>query len=400
MARSAPRIALIYDARSKYDLKVMEGVAAYLQEGHHYSVFIEENALKDQRLPDLRSWEGDGIIGNFDDPGIARRVTQARLPVVGFGGGYGGYVAGSAIPYFYTNNKSIATLAADHLLDRGFKHFAYCGYAKSPINGWSQERQDAFENYLRKRAASCATFDRFPRSNHDWATLQRYLGEWLKKLPKPLGVMAANDNRGRQVLEACRAYNIAVPDEIAVVGVDNDELLCRLSSPPLSSVEQGAKGLGYAAAALLEQMIQGHNSRKRHHVFDPTTVVTRQSTDVLAIDDPKVAQAMAFIRGHSSEGIKVPHVVSAVAISRSGLETRFTSALGYSIHTAIGHTKLERVRQLVTETDMPLKQIASESGFKSVQHMTTVFVKSFGQTPGRYRQTSTVLESLPKQSMS
>jgi LacI family transcriptional regulator len=390
MAHPTLRIALIYDARSTYDLKVMSGVAAYLQEGHHYSVFIEENALKDQRLPDLRSWEGDGIIGNFDDPGIARHVTQARLPVVGFGGGYGWYVAGSAIPYFYTNNKAIATLTADHLLDRGFKHFAYCGYPKSPINGWSQERQDAFERYLRTRATSCAIFDRFPRSNHNWAMLQRSLGEWLKKLPKPLGVMAANDNRGRQVLEACRAYDIVVPDEVAVVGVDNDQLLCRLSSPPLSSVEQGAKGLGYAAAALLDQMIQGHNSRKRQYVFDPTTVVTRQSTDILAIDDPKVAQAMTFIREHFSDGIKVPQVVSAVAISRSGLETRFASALGYSIHTAIGNTKLERVRGLVSETDLPLKQIAAEAGFKSVQHMTTLFVRAFGQTPGRYRRLSTI----------
>ncbi len=390
MARSAPRIALIYDARSAYDLKVMEGVAAYLQEGHHYSVFIEENALNDQRLPDLRSWDGDGIIGNFDDPGIALRVTQARLPVVGFGGGYGWYVAGSSIPYFYTNNKAIATLTADHLLDRGFKHFAYCGYPKSRVNGWSQERQDAFENYLRKRATSCATLNSFPRSTHNWAALQRSLGEWLKKLPKPLGIMAANDNRGRQVLEACRAYGIAVPDEVAVVGVDNDELLCRLSSPPLSSVEQGAQGLGYAAAALLDQMIKGHSSRKRHYIFDPTTVVTRRSTDILAIDDPKVAQAMVFIREHSSDGIKVPQVVSAVAISRSGLETRFTTALGYSIHTAIGHARLERVRRLVTETDLPLKQIAAETGFKSVQHMTTLFVRAFGQTPGRYRRTSTI----------
>jgi LacI family transcriptional regulator len=390
MARSAPRIALIYDARSTYDLKVMEGVAAYLQEGHHYSVFIEENALNDQRLPDLRSWDGDGIIGNFDDPGIALRVTQARLPVVGFGGGYGWYVAGSSIPYFYTNNKAIATLTADHLLDRGFKHFAYCGYPKSRVNGWSQERQDAFENYLRKRATSCATLNSFPRSTHNWAALQRSLGEWLKKLPKPLGIMAANDNRGRQVLEACRAYGIAVPDEVAVVGVDNDELLCRLSSPPLSSVEQGAKGLGYAAAALLDQMIKGHGSRKRHYIVDPTAVVTRQSTDILAIDDPKVAQAMVFIREHSSDGIKVPQVVSAVAISRSALETRFTTALGYSIHTAIGHTRLARVRRLVTETDLPLKQIAAETGFKSVQHMTTLFVRAFGQTPGRYRRTSTI----------
>ncbi len=118
MAHSARRIALIYDARLTYDLKVMTGVAAYLQEGHHYSVFIEENALKDQRLPDLRSWEGDGIIADFDDPAIARLVTQSRLPVVGFGGGYGWYVEGS-VPYFYTNNQAIATLAADHLLDRG-----------------------------------------------------------------------------------------------------------------------------------------------------------------------------------------------------------------------------------------------------------------------------------------
>jgi LacI family transcriptional regulator len=137
-------------------------------------------------------------------------------------------------------------------------------------------------------------------------------------------------------------------------------------------------------------MIQGHNLRKRQYVSDPTTVVTRQSTDILAIDDPKVLQAMAFIREHSSDGIKVPQVVSAVAISRSGLETRFASALGYSIHTAIGNTKLERVRRLVSETDLPLKQIAAETGFKSVQHMTSLFVGAFGLTPGRYRRTSTI----------
>src|SRR5260370_32701218 len=119
MARSTPRIALIYDARSTYDLKVMEGVAAYLQEGRHYSVFIEENALKDQRLPDLRSWEGDGIIADFDDPAVARLVTQSRLPVVGFGGGCGWY-AGGGIPDFYTNKKAIAPAAAEHLRHPGF----------------------------------------------------------------------------------------------------------------------------------------------------------------------------------------------------------------------------------------------------------------------------------------
>ena len=389
MPHSTHRIALIYDARLTYDLKVMTGVAAYLQEGHHYSVFIEENALKDQRLPDLRAWEGDGIVADFDDPAVARLVMQSHLPVVGFGGGYGWYAEGS-VPYFYTNNKAIATLAADHLLDRGFKHFAFCGYARSPINGWSQEREEVFVKYIKKEAGSCAVFQDSHRLNHDWAGVQRSLGEWLRKLPKPVGVMAANDNRGRQVLEACRAYELAVPNDVAVIGVDNDELLCRLSSPPLSSVEQGARRLGYAAAAFLDRMMQGRKPRQRHLVIDPVSIVTRQSTDVLAIDEPKVAKAMAFIREHAAESIKVPHVVNAVAISRSGLETRFAAALGYTIRTAIRNTQLERARRLVLETDMPLKQVASETGFRSVQHMTTLFVKTFGQTPGKHRRTLTV----------
>lgn len=386
MSRPVRRVALIYDARLAYDLKVMMGVATYLQERAHYSVYIEENALKDQRLPDLRSWEGDGIIADFDDPAVARLVVQSRLPAVGFGGGYGWYVEGSSIPYFYTNNKAIATLAADHLLDRGFKYFAYCGYPRSPINGWAEERQEAFANHIAKRGFPCAVFEGQHKSTRQWAAVQRSLGNWLRKLPKPVGVMSANDNRGRQVLEACRAFELKVPAEVAVIGVDNDELLCKLSSPPLSSVEQGARKLGYAAGALLDEIMESRRPRQRHFVIDPTGVVTRHSTDVLAIEDPKVAQAMAFIREHACDRIKVPHVVGAVAISRSGLETRFTSALGYTIRTAIRRTQLERARRLVFDTEMPLKQVAAETGFKSVQHMTTIFAEAFGKTPAKYRQ--------------
>jgi LacI family transcriptional regulator len=378
-------VALIYDARLAYDLQVMTGVAAYLQEGHYYSIFIEENALKDQRLPDLRSWAGDGIIADFDDPAVARLVVQSRLPTVAFGGGYGWYAANSSIPYFYTNNERIAVLAAEHLAERGFRHFAYCGYAATPINGWSAERETAFRAHVERLGRRCEVFEDRRRRPHQWASLQRAIGEWLRKLPKPVGVMAANDNRGRQVLEACRAYDLAVPDEIAVIGVDNDELLCRLSAPPLSSVEQGARGLGYAAAALLDEMMAGRRSRQRRFVIDPKGVVTRHSTDVLAIGEPKVAQAMAFIREHAARGIKVPDVVAAVAISRSGLESRFASVLGYTIRTAIRRTQLERARHLVQETEMPLKQVAAESGFKSIQHMTTVFVKAFGRTPATFR---------------
>jgi len=386
MAPRIRRVALIYDARRVYDLKVMMGVASYIRERPQFSVYIEENALKDQRLPDLRSWQGDGIIADFDDPAIARLVQQARLPAVGFGGGYGWYAERSSIPYFYTNNRAIAMLAAHHLLERGFNSFGYGGYPRSPINGWSEEREQAFVKCLEKYDQPCAVFHGHDRSMRQWPVVQRSLGEWLRQLRKPVGIMAANDNRGRQILEACRTYELRVPDEVAVIGVDNDELLCRLSSPQLTSIEQGASKLGYAAAALLDQIMSGRKPRQRHFVIDPTGVVTRQSTDVLAIDDPKVAQAMVFIREHACDRIKVPDVVKAVAISRSGLETRFASVLGYTIRTAIRRTQLERARRLIFETDMPLKQVAAETGFKSVQHMTTVFRQGFGQTPASYRQ--------------
>ena len=158
MTRPTRRIALIYDARLTYDLKVMTGVAAYLQEGHHYSVYIEESALKDQRLPDLRSWAGDGIIADFDDPAVARLVMQSRLPAVAFGGGYGWYEKGSPIPYFYANNQGVARLAADHLLERGFRHFAFCGYARTAINGWSHEREEAFVAHIKRQGGGCAVF--------------------------------------------------------------------------------------------------------------------------------------------------------------------------------------------------------------------------------------------------
>lgn len=384
--RHPKRIALIYDARLAYDLKVMTGVAAYQQQGGDYSVYIEENALRDQRLPDLRAWKGDGIIADFDDPKIARAVVHSRLPVVGFGGGYGWYLPKSRIPYFFPNNEAVSHLAATHLLDRGLRHFAYCGYAHTPINGWSEEREKSFSEAINRAGYSCSVYRGRYKRTRQWVSVQNSLGKWLLSLQKPLGVMAANDNRARQVLETCRAFNLKVPQEVAVIGVDNDELLCQLSSPLLTSIEQGAKRIGYEAAALLDEMMQGRKPSELHYVTQPVGVVTRRSTDIFAIDDPKVAQAIGFISEHAVEGIKVRDVVNAVAISPSGLEHRFKSALGYTIRASIRRVQLECARRLITDTTLPLKQVAAKSGFKSVQHLTTLFGKAFGHPPGEYRK--------------
>src|ERR1700722_6090101 len=335
------RVALIYDATRAYDLKVVTGVAAYLQGGSGWSIYIEETPLKDQRLPDLRSWKGDGVIANFDDQRVAKAVIQSRLPAVAFGSGYGWYGPKTHIPYFFTNNQAIARLAAEHFLDRGFSHFAYCGYPRTPINGWSEERELAFRKQLRDRRFECHVYRARQTADGGREPAQQALRVWLESLPKALALMAATDNRGRQVLEACRSSGLRVPGEVAVIGVDNDELLCRLSTPLLTSIEQGARRIGYEAAGLLDRIMSGERPRYRRFVIDPLGVVTRRSTDIFAAQDPLVERAMAFVRDRASEGIKVPDVVKAVAVSRSWLELCFKVSVGRTLHGAIRHVQLD-----------------------------------------------------------
>ena len=388
VARSrSRRIALIYDARSAYDTKVMAGIATYLHEAVGWNVYIEENALKDQRLPDLGTWKGDGIIANFDHPRVAAAVVKSRLPAVGFGSGYGWYPPASEIPYFFTNNVAITALAADHFVSKGLRHFAFCGYPASRINGWSSERQDSFKAELARRGYPCKVYPAKTATEATWVSLHRSLDAWLRSLPKPVGILASNDIRGRQILESCRDCSLRVPENVAVLGVDNDELLCSLSSPLLSSIEQGAKRLGYEAAKLLDSLMSKPASlRSRKNVIDPFGVVARASTDVLAIEDPHLAKAMTFISHHFADGISVEDVVAAGGLSRSGMEKKFRASLRFSIGSAIRRFQLERARELILTTNLPLKEIAANLSYPSVQHMTTIVRRAFGHPPARLRQ--------------
>lgn len=381
------RVALIYDAKLPYSVKVMEGVAAYLHaNGYCWSIFIEENALHDQRLPELRTWKGDGIIADFDGPKVARQILRSGIAAVGFGSGFGWYKPSSRIPYFYSDNQAVARLVADHLLERGFRHFAYYGYRKGPITGFSAARAEAFER--RVRLAGCRLRVHLgPYTDHRrWESLQQQLRDWLESLPKPIGLMAANDKAARHVLEACRASGIRVPEEIAVVGVDNDEMLCQLCNPPLSSVEQGARRLGYQAASLLERMMSGRRrSARRGYVVPPEGIVVRRSSEVIAVDDPGVRAALRFIRERACRPMGVADVAAAVGWSRSKLERHFQRVLRRTIHDEIRRVRLQEVRRLVGSTDEPLKNIAAQCGFRTVQHMTGVFRQFVGVTPAVYR---------------
>jgi len=382
-------VALIYDAKLPYDLKVISGIALYVQEGADFITYIEEDALKNQRLPDLRSWRGDGIIADFDDPGVADAVLRSRLPAVGFGGGYGWYSPDSGIPYFFNDQSMIGQLAADHLLERGFRNFGYCGYVRDPKNLWNGERQQSFAARVASRGFHCSVYRPLHKTARDWNSVLASLGSWLRSLPKPVGVMGANDRRAHHVLEACRAYQLRVPEEVAVIGVDNDEILCQLSSPALSSIEQDAKGIGHEAAALLDRMMRGKKPRQQHIIVKPIGVVTRKSTNIFAIDDAAVLEGMRFINSHAHEGIKAADIVSALAISRSSLETHFKARMGYTLHEVIRKVQLDSARHMILETNLAIKQVAANTGFKTVQHMTSLFGKAFGLTPAKYRKQMT-----------
>jgi len=377
-------VALIIDASQPYDRKIVQGVAAYARQSGRWSIYLEECGR--QKIPDLRRWSGDGVIADFDDLRVARAVRRLKIPVVGIGGGYGGYDPRSGIPYFASNEKEIARLAAQHLLDRGLTNLAFCGFPPTATNRWSEVRMKSFEAYAARAGRPCWTYTGRHRTPRDWDRLQRGLADWLSGLPKPLGVMACDDARARHVLEACRRLGLRVPDDVALIGVDNNEMLCELSPTPLSSVEQGLRRMGFEAAALLDRLMAGRKPSRLRYVIDPESVVTRRSTDVLAVDDPDVAAALRFVRDRACDDIGVPDVAEAIHVSRSTLERRFKAMMGRTVHAEIQRVRIERARQLTAATDLPLKQIAQQSGFRHLTYLTSLFRRRIGQTPAQYRR--------------
>ena len=383
-SRGIRRIALIYDAKLPFDRNVMSGVASYVRESGNFNIYIEENPVSSQKLPYLKSWHGDGILADFDDPGVAAAASRSGVPVVGFGCSW--HSRNLSVPYFYSNQSAVAEMAADHLLERGFQHFAFCGLSPSPLNRWSEERQKAFVTRLQSRGIDCHVYQDSQKTPRHWDSVLNSVGLWVKSLPKPVGILAANDKRARDILEACQLQHLHVPDDVGVIGVDNDELFRELSHPQLTSVEQDARRIGYEAIALLDRMMAGETSPQRHFIIAPIGVRVRRSTDVLASDDRLVAKTLTVIKSDASDGISVRDIVNSLAVSRSSLEAHFKAATGCTVHATIRKVQLEQARRLIFNTTFAIKEIAAETGFKSVQHMTTLFRKAFGQTPARYRK--------------
>lgn len=387
------RIAMLANVSRRYDRRAACGVASYAREHEHWSLYIEEDPFL--KLPPLEDWDGDGIIANFDEHRVALAVSGLKIPVVGIGSGRGWYDPRSRIPYFTTDNAAIGRLAAEHFFDCGFSRLAFFGHSSNRRYAWSEEREQAFIQRARAGGAACAVFHDKSLGVEHWVRQFDELAGWLENLEKPVGVFACTDIRGRQILETCRMMGIHVPDAVAVIGVDNDEMICELTSPRLSSIEQGSLRMGYEAAALLDRLIVRGRPKKLRHVISPEGLVARESTDVLACPDTDLAAAIRFVRRHACDPIGVADVLDAVPLSRSTLEKRFLVALGRTIHAEIHRVQMEQAKRLLSHTTLLVKQIARRCGFRYVSAFNRVFCQHTGLTPARYRRAKAASGAFP-----
>lgn len=377
-SRTLRRVAVVIEASNAYARGLLAGIHAHVREHEPWTLFLPEHGRGRPPLEALARWHGDGLIARIETPAIARAVADLRqsqrLHVVDVSAAR--LVPG--VPYVETDDAAIAAAAAEHFFERDFRQVAFLGDRRFQ---WSANRRDAFVAAATAKGMAVDVF-RHGRGYDDDTAVEA----WLAGLPKPVAVFCCYDIRGRQVLAACRSAGISVPDEVAVLAVDDDELLCVLSSPPLSSVIPDAVGAGRLAADLLDRLMRGETLDREEWLLPPVGISTRQSTDVLAIDDDLVVAAVRYIRDHAGRGLRVAGLLKAMGMTRRELETRFTRRVGHTPHEEILRVQFRRVEQLLRETDLPLAEIAARTGFRHAEYMTVAFNRRHGLPPSAWRK--------------
>lgn len=383
-----PKIIVLIEADRGFGRELLSGIAKYSRLHGPWSFYREPPFFRDlgrkkKILHRIRNWGADGIITRF--VAEIEDIVATGVPTVVAASTNEGIPPGILnSPTISTNNVAAGEMAAEHLLERGFTRFAYCGFEEIQ---WSVKRGESFASKVRQAGHETNIYKRSKsRALRSWDAEQALVADWLRSLPKPIGLMTCTDDRSQQVVEACKLVGSNVPEDVAIIGVDNDRLVCNLSSPPLSSVALAAERAGYEAAELLDKLMSGTSMAKQKIIIQPTHVVARQSTDILAIEDSEVAKAVGFIRENARETIQVQDVVDAVALSRRGLEKRFRRILGRSVLAEIRRVRVGHVARMLVETNLPVSQIALALDFDGVDHIARYFRREKGLSPLKYRK--------------
>ena len=378
------KIALLFNANKVYDRQVVEGIGQYIQASQcMWDIFVEDEFIYHTNT--INQLSIDGIIADFDDPKTVELLQHTLIPSIAVGSSYKQVDFYPHFPYVATDNAALVEMALSHLQEKGLSQFAFYGLQVNTHKHWSIERRDAFVELMEKNHYPIYLYEGVQVHAQNWLEEQQKLIVWLKSLPSHTGIIAVTDARARHLLQGCEYSKIAVPEELCVIGIDNEELIQYLSRVSLSSVEQGAREIGYQAAKLLHKLLNGQKAPSTPILIPPITVHTRNSTDYRSLSDPLVIQAMHYIRHRACHGIKVEQVLDHLEISRSNLEQRFKNEMDRTIHQVIHEEKIARAKNLLEQTDISIQEIADICGYPSVQYFYSVFKKEFEMTPKEFR---------------
>jgi LacI family transcriptional regulator len=387
--KQMPQVAVLLPTSVKVCRDMRRGILQYVHRHGPWGLHILEGRQGEQKLIRMKEWGCTGIIGRLYTPELVEVALRADVPLIIMDPKDEFQCPGHPLArhsIVRSDTAAIGRMAADYFLSRKFTHYAYVGEVHGL--GWSATRGEAFAETIRAAGFACHIYGSLPKAEQEDAGLERArLCAWLSALPKPVALLAAMDNRGRQVMDACAWAGIAVPRDTAVLSVDNDDDLCETTTPPMSSIMLDAERASYDAAQVLDGLMRRTTRKRRVITYGPAHVVSRRSTETTQIADAVVVQALEFIAVNACLGIGVPDVVRHVRASRRLAELRFRQTLGHTILEEILRVRLERVCTLLKETNLLIGEITRTCGFDSESHLGTVFRKRFGCTMRDFRKT-------------
>ena len=383
MRQKAPtRVALLLGQDIGYSRRVLSGVLNFA-EAHRLS-WAFHNAPPDIRvLGALERWRPQGIIVHLSDRVLAERLLELGIPMVSVTNS----LSGLRIPFVDVDSEAVGRMAADYFLSLGYRSFAYYGSRKVEF---SRNRERGFRDKLEGLGYPVASLhaDFLPHSpfTQDWSRMDRQTERWIRQLPKPVAILASNDIPGRALCEVCRSLGLKVPEEVAVLGIDNDVSECRMSSPLLSSVELPAEQIGREAMAALCQLMDGKQIERERRTLPPSGVIARSSTDFRATQNEALGRVLRYIDREADRGISVEDVARHCGLSRRTLERGFREELQSTVLEQIQKVRVARAKRLLHETELSIAQVAERSGFGNLRQLDRVFRQYEGETPTAYRQ--------------
>jgi len=380
-----PKIALLVETSREYGRGILRGIIRYQKEHGPWSIYFKPQGLGEPPPKWLHNWRGDGILARINDKRMAKALSTTSAYVVDLRNA----LPSLKFPTVAISNQSVVDLAAEHFIERGYKNFAFCG---TPLgeNRNQDEKGDLFAKLISERKYICHTYQ-YPKVKFkSWDAEQRHIGSWLKALPKPTALLTCHDDKGQQLIDACGRIKLIVPDEIAILGIDNDPFLCNLSSPQLSSIDVYPERIGYEAAALLDKLMKGEKAPTKPLLFEPRGLIIRQSTDFTAVSDPIVSLITKRILEKACENTDIEHLLNDIPISRSSLFRRFKESIGRSPKKELTRVRIELAKSFLTSSTLRVEEIASKVFHSESKHFIEVFKKTVGTTPLLYRKERTL----------